>query len=253
MITKKYFDKYMQIIAQQIPDLIKQFDFSGNTISLDYLTKASAVYSSNIEGNTIDLNSYMNYQMNKEKLKKGKELQEIEDLVAAYQFAQKNFLSEINFLKVHNILSKVFLIKSKQGKYRIEPIGVFDKGGMVYLAVEPEFVEQEMATFFADLQKLLNEKLSVEEVFYYASFIHLRLAHIHPFSDGNGRAARLLEKWFIAEKIGKQFWLIPSENYYKNNQTEYYNAINIGVNYYTLDYDKCIDFLKMLPNCLRKL
>ena len=251
IINKKYFDKYMQIIGQQIPDLIEQFDFSEMTISLDYLTKASAVYSSNIEGNTIDLNSYMNYQMNKEKLKKGKELREIEDLVAAYQYAQNNFLSEVNFLKVHSILSKTFLIKSKQGKYRIEQIGVFDKGGMVYLAVEPEFVTQEMTTFFADIQKLLNENLSAEEVFYYASFIHLRLAHIHPFSDGNGRVARLLEKWFIAEKNGKQFWLIPSENYYKVHQTEYYNTINIGVNYYTLDYDKCIDFLQMLPNCLK--
>jgi Fic family protein len=32
--------------------------------------------------------------------------------------------------------------------------------------------------------------------------IHLRLAQIHPFRDGNGRAARLIEKWFVAEKLG---------------------------------------------------
>jgi len=193
----------------------------------------------------------MNYQLSKEKFKAGKELQEIDNLIAAYQFAQGNLLSEANLLMSHSMLSKTLLIKSKRGKYRTEPIGVFDKRGMVYLAVEPDFVKQEMATFFSDIDELLNANLSAEEVFYYASFIHLRFAHIHPFRDGNGRVARLLEKWFLAEKLGKQFWLIPSERYYKEKQSDYYNAINIGVNYYTLDYDKCINFLVMLPCCLR--
>jgi Fic family protein len=128
---------------------------------------------------------------------------------------------------------------------------VFGKEGLVYLAVEPEFVQQEMTSFFADIQELLSEMLSAEEVFYFASFIHLRFVHIHPFRDGNGRAARLIEKWFVAEKLGKQFWKIPSEKYYKDNQSRYYSAINMGVNFYALNYDKCVDFLTMLPNCLK--
>ncbi len=81
--------------------------------------------------------------------------------------------------------------------------------------------------------------------------IHLKLAHIHPFRDGNGRAARLIEKWFIAEKLGNDFWKILSEKYYKEHQPEYYNNINLGVNYYELNYDKCIPFLLMLPGCLK--
>ncbi|MBN1116921.1 MAG: Fic family protein [Bacteroidales bacterium] len=36
-------------------------------------------------------------------------------------------------------------------------------------------------------------------MFYFASLIHLRFAHIHLFRDDNGRAARLIEKWFVAE------------------------------------------------------
>jgi Fic family protein len=252
MITDKtYFNGFLQIIGQQIPDLIKQFDFSKHAVSLDYLTKCSAVYSSNIEGNSIDINSFMNYQLSKEKFKAGKELQEIEDLVAAYQFAQENSLSETNLLKAHSILSKTLLIKSKRGKYRIEPTGVFGKEGLVYLAVEPELVKQEMAIFSDDIQKLIDTTLSAEEVFYFASLIHLRFVHIHPFRDGNGRTARLLEKWFIAEKLGKQFWKVPSEKYYKDNQSQYYSAINMGVNFYTLNYDKCMNFLTMLPNCLK--
>ncbi|MDR2424338.1 MAG: Fic family protein [Prevotellaceae bacterium] len=252
MITdKKYFSEYYQIIGQQIPELIRQFDFSEHTVSLEYLTKASAVYSSNIEGNSIDLNSFMNYQLSKKKFKAGKEVQEIEDLVEAYQFAQENSLTESNLLKSHGILSKTLLIKSKRGKYRIEPVGVFGKEGLVYLAIEPEFIKQEMANFFTDIQKLLNENFSEEEVFYFASLIHLRFVHIHPFRDGNGRTARLLEKWFIAAKLGKQFWKISSEKYYKEKQETYYSSISMGANFYILNYDKCMDFLTMLPNCLK--
>ena len=186
------------------------YDFSENQGEFEYLTKSSAIYSSNIEGNSIDLNSYMNYEMNKDKLKVGKEIVEIEDLIEAYGFAQNNELNEKNLLACHKIFSDTLLIRSKRGKYRIEQVGVF----------------------------------------YFASLIHLRFAQIHPFRDGNGRAARLIEKWFVAEKLGHDFWKMASEEYYKNNQAKYYETINLGVNYYELNYDKCIRFLEMLPNCL---
>jgi len=249
---RKYLKEYSEKIGSQISDLVSQFNFSTNQSNFDYLTKASAVYSSNIEGNSIDLNSYMNYELSKEKFKRGKEIEEIEQLIQAYEFAQTNHLNEKNLLKSHEILSKSLLIKSKRGKYRIEPVGVFGKSGIAYLAVEPDFVEKYMELFFDDLDTLLKENLTQEEVFYFASFIHLRFVHIHPFRDGNGRTARLLEKWFISEKLGKSFWQIPSEEYYKNNQQQYYNTINLGVNFYELDYDKCLPFLEMLPNCFKK-
>lgn len=40
---------------------------------------------------------------------------------------------------------------------------------------------------------------------------------IHPWNDGNGRSARLLEKWFIAQKLGPKAWFLQSEkNYYRH-------------------------------------
>jgi len=249
--NKKYLAQYSELIGNQIPDLINNFNFSENNGGFEYLTKASAVYSSNIEGNSIDLNSYMNYELNKEKFKIGKEIKEIENLIKAYEFAQKNKLTENNLLLCHKIFSETFLIKSKRGIYRIEQVGVFSKTGIAYLAIEPEFVKKEMKLFFTSITELLNSSLTDIEVFYFASLIHLRFAHIHPFRDGNGRAARLLEKWFITEKLGHNFWKIPSEKYYKENQQEYYDTINLGVNFYELNYNRCMGFLKMLPNCLR--
>ncbi len=245
-----YLEEYHELIGHKIYQLIENFDFSENYGRFEYLTKSSAVYSSNIEGNSIDLNSYMNYEMNKDKFSEGKEIEEIENLVKAYEFAQNNKLNEKNFLHCHKIFSETFLIKSKRGKYRIEQVGVFGKAGLAYLAVEPKFVNKEMKTFFQDLETIMLADIDAMEVFYFASLIHLKLAHIHPFRDGNGRAARLVEKWFIAEKLGKKFWEMPSEEFYKKNQAEYYKNINLGVNFYELNYGNCLNFLKMLPNCL---
>lgn len=252
-ITERtYFESYSALIGNQVAGLIAQFDFSEQSGGFDYLTKAAAVYSANIEGNGIDLNSYMNYELSQKKCNVGKEIEEIENLIAAYGFAQHNNLAEANLLHCHKIFSKTFLIKSKLGKYRIEPVGVFGRTGLAYLAVEPDFVDREMQALFSSIAELLGSPLTQEEVFYFAALLHLRFVHIHPFRDGNGRAARLLEKWFIAEKLGQQFWRISSEQYYKEHQPEYYAAIHFGVNFYELDYGRCISFLAMLPNCLRQ-
>jgi len=248
---RKYLGNYMNSIGKDIPGLIRHFDFSESRADFDYLTKASAVYSSNIEGNSIDLNSFMNYEMNKDKFKAGKEVDEIENLIEAYRFAQANKLNEKNLLNCHEIFSDTLLIRSKRAKYRIEQVGVFGKAGLAYMAVEPEFVESEMNVFFQDVSELLASDLNETEVFYFASLVHLRFAHIHPFRDGNGRAARLIEKWFVAEKLGHEFWKMPSEEYYKNNLARYYENINLGVNFYELDYDQCLGFLEMLPSCLK--
>ena len=247
----KYLDLYQSKIGNEVSGLIKKYDFSDGRGGFDYLTKSSAVYSSNIEGNSIDLNSYMNYELSKDKFKAGKEIEEIEDLIEAYQYAQHAVLNEKNLLHCHKIFSDTLLIRSKRGKYRIEQVGVFGKSGLAYMAVEPEFVDREMKLLFEDIAQLLASELNEMEVFYFASLIHLRFAHIHPFRDGNGRAARLAEKWFIAEKLGNHFWKIPSEEHYKKHQAQYYENINLGVNLYELNYDNCVEFLAMLPNCLK--
>ena len=107
-----------------------------------------------------------------------------------------------------------------------------------------------MWELFENINYLLNKKLIKEEVFYYASLIHLIFVHIHPFSDWNGRCARILEKWFISEKLWQFFWKLWSEEFYKENRSKYYENINLWVNYYELDYEKSIPFLLMLPKSL---
>ena len=249
-IGEKYFDEYHKLVGHKIDTWLTNYDFNDRGIELGYSTKASAVYSSNIEGNTVDLNTYMNHELAKHKFNPSKEIEEIDNLVKAYEYAQQTSLNETTFLKCHSIFSKTLLIKSKLGKYREEKVGVFGEKGLAYLAVEPEFVNKKMNVFFNEVSQLLTSDMSEAQVFYYASLVHLVFVHIHPFMDGNGRGARLLEKWFICQKLGARFWNLSSEKYYKDNRNDYYNNINLGVNYYELDYDKCLPFLCMLPLCL---
>ena len=140
--NREYFSEYYNQIGHGLRLSIDSFDFSDGHINLGYSTQASAVYSSNIEGNSIDLNSFMNYKLSREIFKPTKEIEEIENLITAYKLAQNNKLSESNFLECHRILSKTLLIKSKRGKYRTEKVGVFGETGLVYLSIEPEFIQE---------------------------------------------------------------------------------------------------------------
>ena len=71
-----------------------------------------------------------------------------------------------------------------------------------YVACEPNEVKEEWNKLFRDIKKLRKADLNTNEVFYYASLIHLVFLKIHPLQDGNGRTARLIEKWFLREKLG---------------------------------------------------
>ena len=76
-----------------------------------------------------------------------------------------------------------------------------------------------------DIELLLkNEKLSHQEIFYYASFIHLILANIHPFEDGNGRIGRAIIEKILAQRLG--FYSFNSLSKLINeNRKQYYNAL----------------------------
>lgn len=230
-------------------DTLIDAEISKDTFS--FYTSVASVFSSKIEGETIELDSYIKHK------RFGIEFQpdytkKIDDLYNAYSFAKKNSLNENNLSEVHKLLSKHLISKNFQGKYRNQNMFVTtDDGKIEYVAALPEVVFTEMKLFFEDINQLLNTSLSFEETFYYASLIHLVFVKIHPFNDGNGRTARLLEKWFLAEKIGDKAWFIQSEkNYYNHHQTYYSNLRVLGLEYDNLDYSKALPFLKMLIQSL---
>jgi Fic family protein len=126
-----------------------------------------------------------------------------------------------------------------------------ENGKIDYVATRPDEVQTEMSKFWQDLYLLKKINLSFEEVFYFAAMLHLVFVKIHPWLDGNGRFARLLEKWFIAEKLGKKSWFLTNEKYYYQNHNDYYQNIRqLGIEYEALNYANALPFLLMLPKSL---
>jgi len=254
-ISSEYLDSYSATSKIDWLEVFDKLKFKSNFTAEDfeYYLIASSLYSSKIEGNTLDANSFFRNRGNKSFPKK-KEVQEIEDLVKAYKFASENNLNSTNFLKTHEILSKTLLPSSLRGKVRKAQVGVRDSKTLkpVYLAVEPQFVMEELDKLFLDIAELMKRDLLHKEVFYFASMIHLWTAKIHPFMDGNGRSARLLEKWFLVSKLGLSAWSINSEKYYWDYRPDYYQNIALGFNYYALYWERCLPFLFMLPQALKE-
>jgi len=248
ILKENYFELYKKSLKNFKLNFDDFIDYSKK-VDFEYLTETSGVFSSNIEWNSLDISSFKNLKLNKSITK---DVKEIENLISTYSFARDNKLNEKNLLLSHKISSETLLIKSRRWKYRNDKVWVFWKEWLVYLAIEAELVGKEMWKLFKDIKNLLNSNLTSKEIFYYASMIHLVFVHIHPFPDWNGRSARLLEKWFLSEKIGKDLWKIRSEEYYWNNRNLYYTNINLWVNYYELNYNNAIPFLLMLPQSLNK-
>jgi len=223
---------------------------SDSKHDLDFMLQSSAVYSSNIEGVSIDINSFVN-QDNLSRFSK-KELSEVKDLVEAYDLAKSNKLNEKNFLQSHKLLSKHILSTSRQGNYRQEPVGVFGKKGLVYSGPEHFLIKNEMKQLFNIVDELIKSKLSDSEIIFWSAWLHLEIALIHPFLDGNGRSARLLEKWFISQKKGENIWFLQTENYYFENRQIYYKNLRKAENYWEVDMNRFEDFILMLFDFLKK-
>jgi len=228
-------------------DALQDAEISTDTFS--FYTSVSSVFSSKIEGEEIELDSYIKHK------KFGIEFlpdytKKIDDLYNAYTFAKTHELNEKNASEAHKLLSKHIVAKNWQGKFRNQNMYVSTPDGRIeYVAASPFEVEAEMKKFYADISFLLKTDRSIEEVFFYASMIHLVFVKIHPWNDGNGRSARLIEKWFLAQKLGEKAWFVQSEKmYYQQHQTYYKNIRLLGLEYPELDYKQALPFLLMLPN-----
>ncbi|MGY4384520.1 Fic family protein [Pedobacter sp. UYP24] len=245
-------DLLAQYLEQVPANLSQSFeslkDAELSTTNFSFYTSVSSVFSSKIEGENIELDSFIKYKRD------GIPFQvdytrKVDDLYSAYTFAQENIISELNIAKAHQLLSKHILNKQSQGVFRMHNMYVSTPDGRIeYVAALPTQVPDEMAKFYQDLDQLINAPLSVEEVFYYAAMIYLVFVKIHPWNDGNGRSGRLIEKWFLAEKLGEKAWYLPSEKYYYNQHDLYYTNIRrLGLEYLELDYALALPFLLMLP------
>ena len=249
IISANLVTAYLEQVSQNLQvnfNALHEAEISTDRFSF-YVSVAS-VFSSKIEGEDIELDSYIKHKAMGMEFKPDY-TKKIDDLYNAYIFSKQNPITLQNINKVHVLLAQNFLEEHKLGKFRSHNMYVVtDNGSIEYVAATPYEVEKEMQKLYSDIDGLLKADLSLQEVFYYAAFIHLVFVKIHPWNDGNGRTARLLEKWFLAQKLGEKAWFLQSEKmYYQQHQAYYKNIRRVGLEYPTLDYSQALPFLLMLP------
>lgn len=247
ILTDKLLDNYTKSVIESPLDKIDRINKVDIPVDyFEFYKSVSSVYSSKIEGENIDFDSYFKHKFLKVKFRPDY-TRKADDLYSAYDFIDDNKLTLGNVRKAHSILSKNLFPKSQQGLIRNNPMFVINNEDKIeYVAARPEIVKAELDKLFHDIEVLQYSDLNHFEIFYYASLLHLVFVKIHPFQDGNGRTARLIEKWFLIERIGQKATSVQIEkNYYKNLKYYYTNIRKIGLEYDELDYSKCLDFLLM--------
>ncbi len=216
-------------------------------------TTSSAVHSAKIEGENVVLSDLIkNIKQNTPY--KTAYINPTKDLYNAYCFAQENTLTLQNLLKTHQLITRSFLTKKAQGKIRtVDEIIFNEHGNIVYTAATKETVSEEFKNFIHDLEILKTTTLTLTETFYFASMLHLVLVKIHPFEDGNGRLCRLVEKWFLAEKLNRNAWSLDLEKNYHEQQNHYFTTLNkLGLFYEEVSYNKGLPFLLLSIQQLKK-
>ena len=172
-----------------------------------------------IEANSLSLSQVRDVINGKLVLGEQKEIQEVKNAYDAYAKLPEIDPYDINHLKfLHGVMTKYVVAES--GAFRRGEEGVFHGDVCIFMAPPAKFVSQQMDQLF----QWMNEAKDSVHPLILSSVFHYEFVFIHPFSDGNGRMARL---WHTAILAGWKpiFEYIPLESQIEAFQEEYYAAI----------------------------
>ena len=216
-ITSKIID-YISRISEKIGE-INSLENSPHQVKLRKENRIKTIHSSlAIENNSLTIEQITAIIDGKRVLGSPNEIQEVKNAVQTYELLLKlNPYEEKNLLKAHSLMMQDLV--SYNGKYRKEGVGIFDGNQVVHLAPPADRVPLLMADLFNWLKTSDIHPLIKSCVFHY------EFEFIHPFQDGNGRMGRLWQTVILKEWKEVFAW-IPVESLIKENQSEYYNALN---------------------------
>ena len=172
-----------------------------------------------IEANSLSLDQVRDVIDGKIVLGPQKEIQEVKNAYKAYEMIHEfDEYNENDLLKAHGILT--YLTVDESGKYRNHGEGVFDGEKVIFIAPPQDQVPGLMKDLFDWLK---NDKET--PILLKSCIFHYEFVFIHPFSDGNGRIARLWQN-ILLTKWNPIFEYVPIESQIQKYQSEYYNKIS---------------------------
>ncbi len=172
-----------------------------------------------IEANSLSPDEVRAVMNGKTVLGPQKEIQEVKNAYTAYEaIGQFDPTSTADLKRMHGIMTHLTVRDS--GEFRSGNEGVFKGDKCIFMAPPPQFVAENTENLLAWLKLSANavHPLILSCVFHY------EFVFIHPFSDGNGRMARLWQT-AILSAWNPVFQYLPIETQIKEFQDEYYEAI----------------------------
>ena len=172
-----------------------------------------------IEANSLSLNQVRDVINGKLVLGEQKEIQEVTNPSDAYEkILELDPYSIDDLKKFHGIMTRYIVEES--GDFRRGEEGVFNGEQCIFMAPPAQYVPQLMNELFG----WMREAQTKVHPLVLSSVFHYEFVFIHPFSDGNGRMARL---WHTAilSKWKPIFEYIPIESQVEKFQEDYYDAI----------------------------
>lgn len=209
--------------VSSISEKIGRITATGNLETKPHLRKNNRIRSIHsslkIEANSLSLGQVRDVINGKTVLGERKEIQEVRNAYAAYErFSEIDPYSMTHLKQFHGIMTKYLVEES--GCFRRGEEGVFNGNQCIFMAPPARLVPQLMEDLFGWMTAAQD---SVHPLIL-SSVFHYEFVFIHPFSDGNGRMARLWHTALLCQ-WKPIFEYIPIESQIEKFQDEYYDAI----------------------------
>lgn len=164
-----------------------------------------------------------------------------------YRLAKNKEITEKDILRLHKLFYHR-IDENNAGRYRKQAVIIT---GSTLVPPAPHELKPMMQEFAAGIPGLIKKSHPVE----FAALLHIRLATIHPFVDGNGRAARLVMNLALLQE-GYPITIIPPV--LRNDYIEALKTSNKGNDKPFINFISCMvyesqrDYLRLLRSLERE-
>jgi Fic family protein len=186
-----------------------------------------------IEGNQLSLQQVAALNERKDVKADDRQKIEVENYIRALRWVIEHAdqqMKESDLLRLHRLITQDLVAEGKDGKYRkIQNYVVDGRRNIVYRP--PQAVE--VPKLMRELLAWITRGNEMNAVIASAVFHH-QFVTIHPFTDGNGRAARAASLWILYQRKYDPVHIIALDEYFAHDRETYYLKIRQARE---LDYD----------------
>ncbi len=193
----------------------------------------SVHYSTAIEGNVLTLGQVESLLRGEQVAARDDQVQEVLNYREAINYVQEvgsqrdSQITEQTIRTIHFLVSKSLPGSYDPGRYRTAQNNVVDSvtGRAVFRPPSPEVVGLLMQEFV----EWLNNTGRQLDPYLRAALAHLNFVAIHPFGDGNGRTARIIEALIFYMEDYMSHELVSLEEFFGRDTQSYYTALNASL------------------------